>query len=157
MLIALRPNRSGGFSLIEVMMALMILTFGLLSIGQLLFVAASSGSLSRSKETAVITAQSKMEYLSGVYSLNPSATELTPGNHGPQQAEVPNPVDGTTLNKFNITWVVQGVSDPRPGRTVSAKRVTVTITPIEPGGAENVRVPFGKAINLTTVLSPRVP
>jgi prepilin-type N-terminal cleavage/methylation domain-containing protein len=34
-----------GFSLIEMMIALVVLTFGLLSTGQMLFIAASSGSL----------------------------------------------------------------------------------------------------------------
>ncbi len=65
-----------GFTLIEMMLALIILTFGLLTAGQLLYVAASSSSLARSKGTAAIAAQSLLESLASLYSQNPLAADL---------------------------------------------------------------------------------
>ena len=71
-----------GFSLIEIMIALVILTFGLLATAQLIYISVGSGSLARSKQTASIAAQQRMEYLSDLYRLNPDAEDLAPGSHG---------------------------------------------------------------------------
>ena len=71
-----------GFSLIEMMLALIILTFGLLTVGQLLYVVASSSSLARSQGTAAIAAQGVLESLASLYSQNPSAADLAIGAHG---------------------------------------------------------------------------
>jgi prepilin-type N-terminal cleavage/methylation domain-containing protein len=157
MSIGVRPTKSQGFSLIEVMVALMILSFGLLSAGQLLNIAASSGSLARSKGTAALAAQNKLESLSSLYSANPSTDELTPGTHGPQETEVFNPIDAAPLNKYSIAWAVRDVLDPRPGKAVNARLVTVTVTPIRPGGEGNSRVLFNKVVNVATVFSPKIP
>ena len=53
-----------GFSFIELMIALALLTFGLLAVGQLIYVAGSSGSLTNAKGSASIAAQNMLEYLS---------------------------------------------------------------------------------------------
>ena len=72
-----------GFSLIEMMLALIILTFGLLTAGQLLYVAAGSSSLARSKGTAALAAQSLLESLASLYSQNPLAADLALGSAWP--------------------------------------------------------------------------
>jgi prepilin-type N-terminal cleavage/methylation domain-containing protein len=144
-----------GFSLIEMMLALIILTFGLLAAGQLLFVAASSDSLARSKGTAAIAAQSVLESLDALYGQNPVATDLVPGEHGPWSTSVTNPVDGAALNRYEVRWMVENVSDPRPGKMLNARRVRVTVTPVQLGGTANVRAGMNKILNITTIFSQK--
>jgi prepilin-type N-terminal cleavage/methylation domain-containing protein len=144
-----------GFSLIEMMLALIILTFGLLTAGPLLYVAASSSSLARSKGTAAVAAQSLLESLASLYSQNPLAADLALGTHGPRQTVVINPMDGTVLNRYDVNWIVENVSDPRPGKELNARRVQATVTPVQISGAENVRPGFNKVLNIVTIFSPK--
>jgi prepilin-type N-terminal cleavage/methylation domain-containing protein len=144
-----------GFSLIEMMLALIILTFGLLAAGQLLYVAAGSSSLARSKGTAALAAQSVLESLGALYGQNPLAADFVPGGHGPWQTKVTNPVDGTVLNRYEVRWTVENVSDPRPGTMLNARRVRVTVTPVQLDGTANVRTGMNKILNITTIYSPK--
>ena len=148
-------NNSPGFSLIELMMSLVILTFGLLAIGQLLYTVASASSLARSKSVAAVVAKNKIESLADLYSRDPLAADLGPGNHGPLQTQVVNPIDGTILNQYDIGWTVANVEDPRPGKVVGARLVRVTISPIQSGGAGNSRPAFNKIVSIASILSPK--
>jgi prepilin-type N-terminal cleavage/methylation domain-containing protein len=148
------PEKIHGFGLIELMIALAVMTFGLLAAGQLFYIAASSGSLANSKGSAAIAAQNKLESLADLYSRNPSAGDLTPGSHGPQQIQVTNPNNGEALNRFDISWEINHVLDPRPAKIVDARLVRVMVTPIQPGGAVNNRPPFNKTLSITTIFSP---
>jgi prepilin-type N-terminal cleavage/methylation domain-containing protein len=150
------PRTIRGFSLIELMLAITVLTIGLLAVSQLFFIAASSSSLSGAKGSAAIAAQDMLESLADRYYRNPAVEDLALGNHGPRQLEVTNPADGTIVNRYTISWVVNSVSDPRPGKAVDAKRVSVTITPIKAGGAENNRPPFNKTLSVATLFSPEM-
>jgi len=143
-----------GFTLIEMMLALVVLTFGLLIAGQMLFVSASSGSLARSKGTAAIIAQHKLESLASLYQQDPSTADLAFGDHGPEQTEIKNPANGTTLNRNNISWSVSAVPDPR-GILPDSSLVTVTVTPALSGGGENSKPGLNKILNVTTIFSPR--
>ncbi len=145
-----------GFSLIEMMIALFILSFGILAVGQLIFVSLASSSLSRSKGTAATAAKDKLEYLADLYRQNPSATDLTPGNHGPQVAKIFNPNDGRILNEYNVSWSVSGISDPRPGKVPQASLVIVTITPIRSGGIINIQPYLNKVVNVASIFSSRM-
>ncbi len=147
-------KKIAGFSLVEMMIALAILTFGCLATAPLLYVAASSGSLARSKEAAAVAAQSMLESLADLYRRNPSADDFAPGMHGPLQTQTANPVDGRILNRFDVAWTVSHVPDPRPGKAVNARLVRVTVTPIQSGGKENSRPAFNKILNITSILSP---
>jgi Tfp pilus assembly protein PilV len=142
----------GGFSFIELMMALAVLTFGLLAAGQLFYVAASSGSLANAKGSAAIAAQNTLEYLSDLYSRDSSADDLALGSHGPLQTQMKNPVNGAILNRYAISWKVSPVSDPRPGKDINARLIHVIITPIQTEGGMNSRPPFNKILNISTVL-----
>ncbi len=144
-----------GFSLIEMMIALLVLTFGLLSAGQMLFVAASSGSLARSKSAAAIAAQSKLESLAALYQQDPLALDLAAGYHGPVQVNLLNPADASTLNLFRIEWNISPVPDPRPGMALDGKLVKVTVIPSLPGGRPNNRPRFNKILSVSTIISPR--
>jgi prepilin-type N-terminal cleavage/methylation domain-containing protein len=143
-----------GFSLIEMMIALVVLTFGLLTAGQMLFIAASSSSLARSQGAAAILAQDELESLAGVYQRDPLDLALSNGGHGPRQAEVANPVDGSILNRYNVTWDVSDVPDLRPGMRLNSKLVRVAIVPISATGAANSQPGMNKIMSVSTVLSP---
>ncbi len=144
-----------GFTLIEMMIALVVLTFGLLTAGQMLFIAASSGSLARSKGTAAIIAQHKLESLAGLYQQDPLTADLTLGDHGPEQTQIINPSNGTILNRNNIQWNVSSVFGPR-GVLPDSRQVTVTVTPALLGGVENSKAGLNKILNVTTIFSPRM-
>ncbi len=145
-----------GFTLIEMMIALAVFTFGLLAAGQMLFIAASSGSLARSKGTAAIIAQHKLELLASLYQQDPAAADLALGHHGPEQTSVTNPVNGTILNRDNVAWSVSSVPDARPEIFSNSRLVTVTVTPALLGGAENSKPRLNKILNITTIFSPRM-
>ena len=158
---SLEPSSSGasqgGFTLVEMLISLLVLTFGLLAVGQLLYVAMSSASLARSKGAAALAAQDRLDFLADLFRQNPAAADLTNGDHGPVQAEVRNPSDANTiLNRFNVTWSVSTVADPRAGKVLSAKTVTVTARPITTGGAVNNRVRLNKVVSVTGIFSPRI-
>jgi prepilin-type N-terminal cleavage/methylation domain-containing protein len=145
-----------GFSLVEVMIALIIAAFGLLAAGHLIFVSVSSASLARSKGTAALAARNMLESLSGLYAMDPSHDQLVPGNHGPQEIKIMNPNTGNVLNHFSITWTTGNVRDPRTGVIPVARRIGVTVTPIRSGGVMNYRPPFNKTLNIATVFSPKM-
>lgn len=145
-----------GFSLIEMMIALTIIGFGLLATGQLLYLAAGSNSLARSKSTAVLAAQNVLESLGALYQQNPSAADLTIGSHGPQSIEVANPSDGTILNRYNVSWMIGNVSDPRPGKVLNARLVRAVVTPVRSSGVANNQPGLNKVLNVATVFSQRV-
>lgn len=144
-----------GFSLVEMMVALLVLSTGLLAVGQMLFVAAASGSLSRSKASAVVAAQDRLESLASLYRQDPSSADLAPGSHGPQQIEITNPGDGTALNRYSVQWNVEPVPDPRPGKSLGAKLVRVTIAPVSAGGDPNSQPGMNKIVNVSTILGSR--
>ena len=150
-------NKIQGFSLIEMMMALILLSSGLLTAGQLIYASAGSGSLARSKFAAAIAAQDQMERLSALYAQNPLADDLAIGDHGPRQSMVANPLDGNALNIFNIYWNIGEMSDPRPGIKIKARLARVKIIPIRSGGAENRQVRLNKIVSVSSVLSQRAP
>jgi prepilin-type N-terminal cleavage/methylation domain-containing protein len=156
MKIDVRLEKSNGFSLIEVSIALIILTFGLLAAGQLLYVAQRADSLSRSQGTAALAAQNKLEHLLNVYHQNPSADDLTPGSHGPEEIEASNPIDGSVLNRFRVAWTVSEVLDPRPGKVLGAKQVLVTVVPIGSDGAENQKAFLNKVVSVATIFSTKI-
>jgi prepilin-type N-terminal cleavage/methylation domain-containing protein len=144
-----------GFSLLEIMIALVVLTLGLLSAGKLLFVTASSASLARSKGAAAIAAQDALESLAALYEQNPSASDLSVGRHGPRQIQIVNPVDESILNRYSIAWDVRPVPDPRPGKVADAKLVAMTVTPALAGGGSNSKPGMNKILNVSTVFSAR--
>ncbi len=134
-------------------MALLMMTFGLLAVGQLIYLSAGSGALARSEEIAVITAQDKLEFLSDLYRRDPDSAELSAGLHGPEQAESLNPITGNLMNRFEVTWDIRNVPDTRAGRNLRAKLVFVTVTPVTVRGVANTKPSLNKALKVSHVLS----
>ena len=142
-----------GFGLIEMMIALSTIAFGFLAASQLLFLASASNSLARAKSTAILAAQDTMESLGAIYRQNPSAPDLGLGQHGPRSIEVKNPANGAILNRYSVHWVVETVSDPRPGTTLQARSVRTTVTPVTEDGKTNNQAGLNKTLNVSTVFS----
>jgi len=154
------PCRSGlasdGFTLIETMIAMLVLTFGLLAAGQMIYVSVAAASLARSKGSAAVVAQSKLEELSALFSHNPASADLTDGNHGPETSQIVNPAEGNSvLNRYSITWTVSTVPDPRPNRTLAAKQVVVTVTPVDAADNNNRKAFLNKVVTVSAVFSVR--
>ncbi len=147
--------RQAGFTLTEMLIALLILSFGLLSAGQLMYVAMSSSSLARSKSSAASVAQDKLEFLADLYRREPGNEDLALGDHGPQVVQVTNPNGGGVLNRFRVEWQVSPVPDPRPGKTLASRLVRVRVTPIGTDGSVNSRIGLNKVVNMTSIFSPR--
>lgn len=148
-------NNSQGFTLVESLMAIFVMSFGLLAVGQLLFVTLGSPALARSKGTAVEAAQNRLESLAVAYRQNPDGPDLTLGAHGPVVVELRNSNDNRLLNRFNVAWTVSTVPDPRAWKTLRAKRVSVTVTPITQDGRVHNRNSLNKVISMTTIFSAR--
>ena len=148
-------DSAAGFTLIEMLISLIILTFGLLAAGQMMFVAMSSESLARSKGSASVVAQDRLEALGDLYRQNTADANLTVGDHGPIQIQVTNPTNASVLNRYNVTWNVSVVPDAR-GKVLSARAVRVTVTPITAAGATNSRISLNKVVSVTAIFSPRI-
>jgi prepilin-type N-terminal cleavage/methylation domain-containing protein len=142
-----------GFSLIEMMMAISIIAFGLFAASQLLYVAAGSNALARAKSAAAVAANNNLESLGALYRQNPLAADLALGHHGPRSYEVVNPAQATVLNRFAVEWVVENVPDPRAGTTLNAKRVSASVTPVTSDGTANSHPGLNKILNVTTIFS----
>ncbi len=149
-------NRSeGGFTLVEMLISLIILTFGLLAAGQLMAVAMGSASLARSKGSAAVVARDRLEALADLYRQDSSAVDLALGNHGPVQVQVMNTVDNNVMNRYDVAWNVSVVPDAR-GKVLSARIVRVTVTPITAAGGVNSRTSLNKIVSMSAIFSPRV-
>jgi len=148
--------RHQGFTIIEMLISLAVLSFGLLAAGQLLFLATTAESLARSKQTASLAAQDRLESLADLYRRDSGAEELTPGDHGPTQVYVLNPANNLEINRYDVAWNVATLSDLR-GRALQGRLVTVTVKPVTQAGAANSRPPLNKVVNMATIFSPRIP
>lgn len=143
---------SEGFSLVESLIAVLILGLGFMFVGPMMVNSTESLTLARSKDTAGLAAINQLENLAAQYRANPAAFSV--GNYGPVQVEIANPSDASKLNRYNVSWAVAPVPDPR-GQTLRAVQVTVTVTPIGSGTATNIKVRQNKVINVTTIFSFR--
>jgi prepilin-type N-terminal cleavage/methylation domain-containing protein len=144
-----------GFTLIETLIAVFILAFGLMSAGRLIYLALASESLARSKASAAVAAQSKLEQLADLYLRDAGSAALTVGDHGPETVEITNPADGGVLNRYSITWTISEVPDPRPGRALRSRRVDVVVLPVDAADNRHYRAFFNKAVTVSTIFGPR--
>ncbi len=144
-----RGRPGAGFTLIEALFALLILGFGVLSAGQLIYLALSSASLARSKGSAALVAQNKLEWLAELYRRNPEAPELSEGTHEGELVQLRG--SGTVLNGFAISWQVSPVPDPRGPSTLRAILVRVMVVPARTDGTANLKVRLNKTVNVSSV------
>jgi len=150
----IRNPHSPGFSLVEVMIAVLILAIGLLSAAQLLTMALKLDALARSKSTATLAAQNELERLSDLYQRNPAAEELTIGTHQAEElTEIRNPITQKVLNMYKITWQVGEIHDPRPEMETRGRIISVRATPMLTENAENINPSNNKVITLNVVIA----
>ena len=142
-----------GFSLVELLVAVFILTVGLLSGAQLLIMVMELDALARSKTTAMLVAQNELERLADLYRRNPAAKELTIGAHQLEELiEVQNPLTQKVLNRYKITWFVDIIPDPRPEVNIAGRIISVRATPMLAESLQDARPFRNKAITLNTVI-----
>ena len=142
-----------GFSLVEVMIAVFILAFGLLAAAQVLAMAMVLEAQARSKSTATLAAQNELERLTDLYRRNPEAKELTIGAHQAEElTEIRNPITQNVLNRYKITWFVSGIPDPRPGIDLKGSVISVQATPMRTESEESPGHFKKKAITLNAVI-----
>jgi prepilin-type N-terminal cleavage/methylation domain-containing protein len=145
-----------GFTLVEMLIAILILAFGLLTAGQMIYASMASMSLARSKGGAAVVAQNKLQFLSDLYSRNQAAADLTLGNHGPEIVQITNPADNNNvLNRLQVAWTVSDVVDPRAGKSLKALQVIVTVTPVNNADVANRKAFLNKIVTVGAVFSPR--
>ena len=144
-----------GFSLIEALFAVAILSFGMLAVAQLLFATISGPALARSKPTASVVAADKLRFLSDQFHANPAGADLTLGAHGPDVVSIQNPNGAGELNRFTVNWTVANVPDPRAWKTLQARLLTVTVTPVRTDGSANRQASLNKVLNMSAVVSAR--
>jgi prepilin-type N-terminal cleavage/methylation domain-containing protein len=134
-----------GFSLVESMIAMAILSVTFLGLAQLLTVGLQQNSLSRSRTMAVTVGQQQLEKLRATYnreleSGSPSS-QLTPGAHGPETVTLSAPSDSVMEdNPFQVTWAV----------AVSGQQRTVTVDVVPQSQNDMVN----QSLTIASVFSP---
>ena len=146
--------KNGGFSLVELMVAVFILTAGLLAAAQLLTVTMRLDALARSKSTAALAAQNKLERLADLYRQNPSAAELAVGTHQANElTKIRNPLTKNVLDVYEITWSVSDIPDPRPGIDPPGRIISVRATPVSAENVGNVNNFRNKTVTINAVVA----
>ena len=141
-----KPTNQAGFTLIEAMIAMFILTVSLLALAQLMLVSLDKTQFANYDTKAVNLAQAKLEELRTAFGWQiesgGDSDLLATGPHGPETITLParaNTLQG--IRSFQISWQVTDLASGR-------KSVAVTVTPL----AANPRQ--SQAITITTFLAP---
>lgn len=135
-----------GFTLIEGICAIFILTISLLSLAQLMMVGLERYEFARYDTKAVNLAQAKVEELRTQFSWQiesgGTAADLAPGSHGPESV-VLNEAEGSLQGSrsFSLSWNVTNLAGGQ-------KAVTVTVRP------QNQEAPVSKSLSVTSHFAP---
>jgi Tfp pilus assembly protein PilV len=148
-------GKAEGFSMIESLMAILMLALGFMFVGPMMVNSVTSTTLARSKSTAGVAATQILETLAAKYKANAQDADLAIGSHGPTQVEIANPIDRNIVNRYNVAWTVSAVPDPRAGKQLRAVQVAASVTPIGSGNLTNNKRGQNKVINMTTIFSYR--
>ncbi len=109
-----RSKRPKGFSLIEVLIALVILSITLLGIAGLMVTTTRSNSYGNHMTEAVTFAQDKLE------ELRVTPRDLIVSNF--------DDVQGSTGMSYRRTWTISGLPNPTPPPTDLQKGITITVS-----------------------------
>ena len=120
-----RRQRGRGFSLIEVMVALLVLAFGLLTVASAQIYAMRGGQSGRHKTRAMTIAQSQMEQLQGLTWPNIAVTGWTAGQVVNTGIAAPNNmIEQSYLVQWRITAAIPN----------SMREIDVRVSWSEPNG-----------------------
>jgi prepilin-type N-terminal cleavage/methylation domain-containing protein len=141
-----RRESERGFTLIEAMIAMFILTISLLAVAQLMMVALDKTEFAKYETKAVHLAQAKVEELRSLFGrqveTGETADELVAGAHGPEAVQLPTPQGSLQgLLNFQVRWEV---ADLLGGQ----KAVSVTVTPLFPNPRQT------ETLSIATRFSP---
>lgn len=136
-----------GFTLIEAMVAIFILTVGLLSLGQLMLVSLDKSEFAKYDTKAVHLAQAKLEELRTLFGAQVAngglpLSDLAAGSHGPETVVLRSKsgsLQGTI--SFQVSWQVVDLSSGR-------KTISVTVAPVNANQLRN------DVLTLATNLTP---
>ena len=127
-MLKIKESSQQGFSLIECMMAVAILSITMLGVIQLFGISIRQSSFARYNTLAVVVAQDKLEQLQAEYNYEwetgAPAASLTDGPHGPETVILQAPAgSGTGDREFEVSW------DVDVSGTGLSKSVTATVAP----------------------------
>jgi type IV pilus modification protein PilV len=132
-------NSERGFTLIEAMVAMLVLTIGLVATAQLLAVSLQMHQIGRNSTTATRLAQDKFEEMMKMQFSNP-AIQVNGSNT--LASNVTNYFDAPANSGYTRRWQVQA----GPGANPSLRIVTIRIVP------DNPDIRAGGDFSVTTVL-----
>ena len=124
-----KEKREKGFTLLEVMIAIVILTFGILAVASMQNSSLYGNSLANRLTEGTSWAGDKMEEL---LTISETDGDLSKGKHGPEIAM-------SGANRYEVSWEV--IDDVNPSDPLtSAKLITVTVTWQDKGNLKWTRV-----------------
>lgn len=124
-----RQKKEKGFTLLEVIIAIAILTFGLLAVASMQTASIQGNSVANRLTEGTSWAQDKMEEL---LTLADTHADLSDGSHGPETAM-------SGVNRYTVNWSV--IDDVNPADPLtSAKLIIVTVTWQDKGIAKSTQV-----------------
>lgn len=140
----LRISEESGFTLVESMIALTILSISLLALIQLMQVAVRQNALARFETMVAVVAQDKLETLRAAYNneleTDTGSSALTAGSHGPETMTMAAPTNSSMGDsEFQVSWTV----------TVAGTQKIVNVT-VEP----QVSSELFMDLSLTTIFVP---
>jgi prepilin-type N-terminal cleavage/methylation domain-containing protein len=122
-----QPSQESGFSLIETMMAMLLLAVSFLALGQLVAVAANQNALSRNTSVEIAVAMGKLEQLRRIYNnhlADITAPAVVTGS-GSEMMKF-DPALGltetdTNIGSYKVTWTVTPVAGTANEYTVKVQ------------------------------------
>lgn len=139
-------GRQRGFTLLEILLAMVFLSVALLALAQLIVVALEHNKFAEFNTKAVQVARMKVEALRGQFSdqieSGTESADLTAGQHGPESITLQHP-DNTiqSVTQFDVTWTIIDTAG-------GSKSVAVTVIP----PTSDVRL--NKTVTLTSHFAP---
>ena len=136
---AVTRSAEAGFTLVEVVFAMFVLTVGLVAMAQLLAISVRMHQLSRNTEIATQLAERKFEELMKLNFDTAAAVQVTVGGDS-LNSNVVNYFDAPAGTQFTRRWLVEAGPIPR------TRRVTVRMVP-----TQTDRLLY-KPVQLTTII-----
>jgi len=140
-----------GFTLLETIVAVILISIGLLMTAHLMVVAIEMHEATESDIKGIQLAQAKLEILKAQFSQSilggDTPMELTEGTHGPESLWIQTAGDNTQSHLYyDVTWDVVNLAGGK-------KQVTLTVKPTnaqyDPASTE-----YEDTVSIATILSP---